>query len=114
MVALRRNSRLSGREAINEVMRRGRRASRGGLAVYISQSKSLNTRIAVIAPKKTDKRAVKRNKLRRQIGEIMRKIIPQMTKPLNIVIYVGAKASTFDFGHLEEVLTSLFKNFLKN
>lgn len=114
MAALKRNSRLGGGETIKEVLRSGQRFGRDGLTVYIRQSKNLNTRVAVVVPKKTDKRAVKRNKLRRQIGEIMRPIIPRTARPSDVVIYAGPRTALLDFKQLEEILIGLFKKFLKN
>ncbi|MEK7567062.1 MAG: ribonuclease P protein component [Patescibacteria group bacterium] len=113
MAALKRSYRLSGRKTINGILRSGRRMGAGGLTVYVLQSKNLNTRVAVIVPKKVDKRAVKRNKLRRQISEIMRKIIPQIIEPLDIIIYAGPQSAGSGFDGLEKTLNAVFKKLIQ-
>ncbi|QQG45928.1 MAG: ribonuclease P protein component [Candidatus Niyogibacteria bacterium] len=110
MAAFKRSRRLYDKKAISQVLRRGRRIERGGLVVYFQSSDNSASRLAVVVSKSVDKRAVRRNKIRRQISEIMRGLIFGIKKPLRIIVRVLPEASKADFGRLKNALEEIFVN----
>jgi ribonuclease P protein component len=77
-MALAGNRRLR-KEDIAHIFRKGRRTPTTSFIVWMLKKPTPPFRITVICSKKVDKRAVKRNTLRRRIREVFRKdIAPRM------------------------------------
>ncbi len=108
-MAFARKNRLSSGEAINAVVSRGNRFAGNGFVVYLKKSAPGVCKTAVIVSKKTDKRAVARNKLRRQISEAIKKIISGYDECFDIVVYTRPEAVRLGFAELEEGLRKAFK-----
>lgn len=69
-------------------------------------------RVAVVVSKKVLKSAVGRNKMRRRIYDCMRRMLPNLAEPYDIVIVVKRNdVRVMDFNDLEETLrTALEQN----
>ncbi|MDP3769432.1 MAG: ribonuclease P protein component [bacterium] len=67
------------------------------------------TRIAFIAPKTVDKRAVIRNRLRRQAREWIRVHVPLPSRPLDIALTFKKSAAGAERNVFYEDIASLFK-----
>lgn len=66
------------------------------------------TRIAVVVSKKVEKSAVKRNRIRRRIYEILRKNFESIPKKRDYIFVVYSKdVATMPFAKLEELLGGL-------
>jgi ribonuclease P protein component len=109
-VVLFKKNRLSARTEIQKTIRQGQKISLNEIKVYFKKSDQKFLRAAIIVPKKIDKRAAIRNKLRRRAGEIIRKIIPQIEKPGDMVILMQKGAEVLKFKELKEKLISVLKN----
>ncbi|MBI1957262.1 MAG: ribonuclease P protein component [Candidatus Niyogibacteria bacterium] len=67
------------------------------------RSPDVYSRLAVIVPKTTDKRATVRNAMRRRVTETMRPILPHLSPPVDIAITVIVGAKTPDFQELKRI-----------
>lgn len=67
------------------------------------------SRFCVIISAKTEPSAVKRNKLRRQIYEIIRLNPNLPEKPSDIIIIVRPAAKKVDYHKMEQLILTLFK-----
>ena len=86
------SERISGRSAIEGLLREGRYISSGCLRVCYKAGSTEVTRIMVSVPKKLFKRAVKRNAVKRRIREAYRLQKELLTKPLDVLfIYTAAE-----------------------
>lgn len=109
MTALARNRRLGGTEAVKNTMRRGRRIEHSPFFAHILENKGDFSRLAVVVPKSVDKRAVVRNRIRRLVREVMRRILPKIKNPANIVIRAGLGSEKMDFKQTKYALERAFK-----
>ncbi len=82
--------------------------SKSFVVKFIKNNKSFNS-FAVVVSKKISLRAVIRNKLRRQIFEIIRLNINTLTKGFNIVIFVKKGSLKMNYSELEKELLYIFK-----
>jgi ribonuclease P protein component len=74
------NNRLKKRNDFKKVYKMGRRFKKDGLSLLILENNLPFSRFAFVFPKKEEKKAVKRNKFKRQISEIVRANL-QFIKP---------------------------------
>jgi len=77
--------------------------------VILDDKKAREARIAVIVPTKIEKRAVVRNRLKRQIREILRKKTFHFKKGKEIIVMVNSRAVKKSSKRLEETIEELFK-----
>lgn len=75
----------------------------------VNQCCNQTCRLGVTITKKIDKRAVKRNLLRRKIKEIFRLNYPNFSKPLDVVLIAKQGAMMLDRANLQRELFYLFK-----
>jgi ribonuclease P protein component len=73
--------RLAKRKDIERVMKRGRSFFVGDISIRVVKNNLENSRLNVVTSLKVSKKAVARNKLKRQIREIIRKNILKDVKP---------------------------------
>ena len=77
--------------------------------VALEDKKARETKIAVIVPTKIEKRAIARNRLRRQIREILRKKTFHLKKGKEIIVMVNPGAVKKSSKKLEEAIEELLK-----
>ncbi|OGZ29651.1 MAG: ribonuclease P protein component [Candidatus Niyogibacteria bacterium RIFCSPLOWO2_01_FULL_45_48] len=109
-MAFARKNRLSGKNAVNAVIRGGRKVVSGGFIAYFKESAEKNWRAAISVSKKVDKRSTVRNKLRRRISEIMKKNITGKNRCFDIFIQVRPEAAGLDFERLNGEFVRVFKS----
>lgn len=80
----------------NAVMSAGQKQRIGALLFLATSGGSEKTRFGLVVSKKVDKRATARNKIRRQLGELLRQLEP-VTPPLDVVIIVLRSADFADY-----------------
>ena len=107
MTALSLKNRLTESEKIGEVVRRGRRFTANGFKAYVKKSAYGTWRAAIVVPKRTDKRAAVRNKLKRRAGEIVKRLIPDSGKSADLVLYLEAESAELSFKELKRSLAEL-------
>ena len=103
-----RAQRLSSRAA-EFTARRGRVVSGLGLRIKWIPGREGASKATVVVPLSFDKRATKRNRIKRQLREVLRPILHQLPLATNLMIYVGKGASGRKFQELRNELTELLK-----
>ena len=83
--------RFHGHGSLRYVYRQGRRSRTPELGISYSKNPNrVHSRFAVVVSKKIFKSAVKRNRLRRRLYEIIRLELPRIKTPYDVVITVFA------------------------
>lgn len=81
------------------------------LRVYNTKNLEAQVQIGIVVSKKFSKKAVVRNRIRRQLREIFRTFLPQLNQVINqgfqIVITVVTVSSIPNYSELQEDLTNL-------
>ena len=108
-VALPKNNRLTDKARISHVLRFGKRFFVPGIRMSVMRAGNSQSRVVVIVPKASDKRAVVRNKLRRRTLEAMSPLFLRPPIPLDVVITVGKDAVSWNFDDFKAHLRPLFK-----
>lgn len=97
---------ISGRRELEEGVQGDKRHSK---RLTEKAPDSRESRIGITITKKVHKRAVKRNKLRRRIREIFRKLRPELTTPSDLVVIALAGSVTLSFEQVRSELVWLLK-----
>lgn len=100
-MALNRKNRLSRKDDIIKTVRFGKKIGKECFLIHFLKSDKPFSKLAVIIPKKVEKRASARNKYRRQITEIMRTIFSKTKKHMDFVIKVGPEIKNKNFQELK-------------
>ncbi len=106
-----RTNRFHGHGTVRRVYRLGR-PTRTGLATLhvLRGDKVRHTRAAVVVSRKVDKSAVRRNRIRRRVYELVRAELPRISPPAELVITVySADLATMPSAELQELIKTLFK-----
>ena len=103
-----RQHRLTGKGA-HFVARRGQTVHGTFLRLKWTPAKGSFSRVTVVAGLVVDKRAVTRNRLKRQIREIVRPLLSSFSYPINGMVFINKSAGGVVFVKLKAELTSLFK-----
>lgn len=81
--------RFHGHGSLRYVYRHGKKARSPSLGLsYVKNPNRVHSRFAIVVSKKIYKSAVKRNRLRRRIYEIIRLELEQIQKPYDVVITI--------------------------
>jgi ribonuclease P protein component len=111
-VALPKPYRLTRTEEFSKVYRYGRAASTSHLAVKVlelpEQFSENCSRFGITVSQKVSKRAVVRNRLRRQIRAALQVLIPRLQSGLWVVIVLRSAAVQCDYGQFLQELEQLF------
>lgn len=94
-------NRFHGHNSVRRVYKTGRPFRGSVLGMHINKkSRSRNTKVAVVVSKKVYKSAVKRNRIRRRLYEVVRYRLPKFVEPVEIVITVY-QPEIIDIPHTE-------------
>lgn len=105
-------NRFHGRNALNTVYRQGRTARIEYASLRYIKSRRSDYRLAVVVSRKVSKSAVKRNRIRRRIYEIVRLYRKDLPRPLpyDLVISVfDDRAATLEAEDLAAAITGMLK-----
>ena len=105
-------NRLAKKKDFDLVFQHGRGFKEGFLYFKIKENGLSFSRFGSVVSKKFSKKAVERNKIRRRLREIIRKKLPEIKKPIDIVIIVNPGAEN-DFFELEQLIDNFFKKWQK-
>ena len=100
--------RLNGR-AVVTVVKRGNSLFGASLRIKWVFGKGSISRATVVTPIAFDKRATRRNRIKRQLREIIAPLLSRINGPVNLVIFVGPKASGKSFNEIKAELLILLK-----
>lgn len=100
--------RFHSRGGVKYVYQKGKTIRRPGMSLVFCDNTKGFTRIAVVASKKVEKTAVKRNRIRRRIYEALRKNMDLIPKEKDYIFVVyDKKIRTLPFAELEKLLGEL-------
>lgn len=102
------SSRIKKRSDFLKIQSSGHKYRSKHFLLIISKNNS-NTRVGITVTTKVDKRATKRNRLRRRIREIFRLKQPRITKGIDLVIICLTGSTELNFDHVEKEIYFLFK-----
>ena len=98
--------RLTGK-AVVLVARRGNVLSGPSIRIKWVRTSGPASRATVVTPLVFDKRATRRNRIKRQLREVIRPLLVQMKPPINLVVSVGSRAKDKEFKGIQAELMSL-------
>lgn len=102
--------RLTKKKEIEEIYRKGKFKRKDALAIkYLKKNQKEGIKIAIVVSLKAEKKAVKRNKLKRHLREIIKKNLPKMQPGYVLVIITYPGASEKSFAELKKITGELFK-----
>lgn len=108
---LTRLNRFHGHGGVRRVYRHGRPTRSNMFSLHaLAGDKVKNSKVAVVVSRKVHKSAVKRNRIRRRIYELVRPRLTELKQPTEIVITVyQAEVAEMPAGELESAVDLLFK-----
>jgi ribonuclease P protein component len=104
---LNQKNRLTKKKDFDAVFGQGQGFKQGCLYFKIKENDLSSSRFGFIVSKKFSKKAVERNKIRRRLREIIRKKLPKIKKPIDLVVIVNPGLEN-DFQKLEQTIDRLF------
>jgi ribonuclease P protein component len=105
-MALKKSLRLKKKKDIQAVKQKGEIYHTPLFSVLYLENKNDGPKFGFVVSKKIDKIAVKRNKIRRQLAEAVRKLMPKLRQDIFALFLVKSKIKLADFDQIK-------KNILK-
>jgi ribonuclease P protein component len=105
---LKRINRLKKRYQFNYVYKSGEHFSGEHMVLYLVSSKTKSIKVGLAVTKKVGK-AVVRNRIRRQLREIIKKRVPSLKQNYNIIVVARDNITSASF----ETLTNEFSKLIK-
>lgn len=101
--------RFHGLGSLNTAYSKGKTVRSDSISIkYLPSPKNKKTRVAVVVSKKVEKSAVRRNRIRRRIFEVVRPLIENIEQPTDIIISVfSAEVANQPFTKLEQSIKQL-------
>ena len=101
-------NRLTKKNDFNAVFKQGQGFRQDFLYLKIKNNDFELSRFGFVVSKKFSKKAAERNKIKRRLREIIKKNLPGIKKPKDVIIIVNPGAEN-DFKKLEQTIDKLFK-----
>ena len=105
---LKRENRLKKRYQYSYVYREGSHVSGKFLVLYFTPSKTKNIKVGFAVTKKIG-HAIKRNKIRRRLREIVRNYLPNLKENCNIILVAKESSKEASFVSLADEFANLTK-----
>lgn len=105
---LKRINRLKKRYQFNYVYKSGEHISGEHMVLYLVSSKTKNIKVGLAVTKKIGK-AVVRNRVRRQLREIIKKQVPSLKQNYNIIVVARDNITSASFENLTNEFLKLIK-----
>lgn len=102
-------NRLKRKKDIENVWKHGKSQRFNSLLLKAVKNNLAKTRFAFIVSVKVAKKAVKRNKLKRRLREIIRKKLPQIKPGFDVIISALVGLTEKNFQQLEEIVDKLLE-----
>lgn len=108
---LSRINRFHGHNGVRRVYRLGRPVRTNMATLHVLQNEKVRrTKVAIVVSRKVHKSAVKRNRIRRRLYELMRSQLPTVHTPTEFVVTVySPELADMPFDQLEELVTQLLQ-----
>lgn len=106
---LAKKNRLKKKKDFENVFKKGRSLKEGFLVLKIINNRSDKIRFGFIVSQKISKKATCRNKIRRQISELIRLKIKKLKKGVDGIIITLPGIEEKNFSEIKEIIDKLFK-----
>jgi ribonuclease P protein component len=106
---LSRINRLSKQKDFEIIFRRGKECRNDWLVIKSLINRQPFFRFGLVISAKVSKKAVRRNRLRRQIRAILHRHWAEIKPGLDVIIIARPKLLELDYRQLEKIITDLFK-----
>ncbi|MBT4722607.1 ribonuclease P protein component [Candidatus Falkowbacteria bacterium] len=93
----------------NFKQQKGRNISAEFLFIKILPAETAVFRIGFMVNNKVDKRATMRNKIKRQLREVVRACLPKINNKVDLLIVVNKKIVGKEYGEIEKTVLDLLK-----
>jgi len=103
-------NRLAKKSDIDNLFQRGRRARSPFFAVRFFENNQKNSRFAIVVANKVTKKATVRNRLRRQVREIIRLNLSKFRYNCDVLVNISKECLEKDYWFLEKELLDLLKH----
>jgi len=110
---LSKKNRIKDKRLIKKILKKGRRVKFGYLLFKYLPSEEENSKFAFIVSKKVSKKAVVRNKIKRQLSEILRTNLANFPIKVNGVFIALPGIGELDFAQKKENLFQVLKAIKK-
>lgn len=110
---VKKKNRLNRRSTIGFLLKRGKKFTNKLFLFKYDFSRNVDSQFAIIISKKISKKAVERNKLKRQISEALRLHLELINKPINCVIIPHKHILQFEYAEIEKQLIFFLKIITK-
>lgn len=107
---LARKNRLAKQKDFKNIFTKGRSCHSPGLILRFLSNNSETSRFAFVVSLKVDKRAVVRNRLRRQLSEIIKQNLNGLKTGIDIVLIAKAPLAEISYPELKKETEVLLKN----
>ena len=105
---LEKKNRITKKKDFDSIFKTGKGFKQGLLYLKTKKNNLDSSRFGFIVSKKFSKKAVERNKIKRRLREIIRKELPKIKKPIDVIIIINPGLEN-DFQKLEQAVNKLFK-----
>lgn len=104
-----RKYRLTAEKDFNRIFKRGRSVSGKGLGLKVAPNRLEVSRFAFVVSTKVSKKAIVRNRLKRQMREIVHEIVKDLRQGRDVVVMARKESVDMEFGAMKESLRKAFK-----
>lgn len=104
-----RKYRLTAEKDFNRIFKRGRSVSGKGVGLKVAPNRLEVSRFAFVVSTKISKKAVVRNKLKRQMREVVCEVLEDIKKGMDVVVMARKDAADAEFSILKDSLLKVLK-----
>lgn len=102
---LSKNNRLHKEKEIKSLIHRGQTFFLPEFIIKYQQNQKNSTRFTFVVSTKVDKKAVVRNRLKRQLREVIRGVLPRVSGGFDVLIIAKSSSLGLDFAGLTKQMT---------
>jgi len=97
-------NRLTGNKDFNKVFKKGKGQEKDFLFLKSFKNNLQTSRFGIVVSQKVSKKAAERNKIKRQISEILREEAPKIKKGVDVILLVKPNIKKRNFAEIKEKL----------
>lgn len=109
-----RSNKVTRKKEVEELAKKGRRCTSAFFIIKVLPNNTQHNRFVIVVSGKVHKKAVKRNKIRRQVREIIRTDLLQGSRGHDVMVVVKDTALEQTFAELRNDLSRTFKRATTN
>ena len=102
-------NRLRREKEVDLVFKKGKSVFDSACGIKFKENHQSDSRFAIVVGTKVHKRAVQRNRMRRQYREILKKHLPEFKTGYDVVLLTSKEALALDFAQKEERLLRVLR-----